>query len=270
MLNPKEIVNYASESARQKGRYSLSKVGVLSFMAGVYIAMGGLIAVLVGYGVPGLADGNPAIPKLLMGMMFPVGIMMVVLAGGELFTGNTAYFIPAVLQGKTTWQRMLRNWSLVWIGNFVGALFFAYFLVYLTEVVNYEHWIAGFESIAKAKTSNPFYVTFLKGVGANWLVCLAMWLGMSAKTTSGKIMGLWWPVMVFVTIGYEHSIANMFFLPVAMMYGFDLSVVDLIVVNLIPATLGNIVGGSVFVGFAYWYALVKVDEGEVGIEHKKE
>lgn len=260
MLHPNEIVNCAAHSAVQKGKYSFSKVAVLSFMAGAYIAMGGLLAVLVGYGMPVLADGNPALPKLLMGMTFPVGLMMVVLAGGELFTGNTAYFIPAVATGQTTWQRMLRNWTLVWLGNFVGALFFAYFLVYLTQVVNYAPWIEGFKIIAYAKTHNPFYVTFLKGVGANWLVCLAMWLGMSAKTTSGKILGLWWPVMAFVAIGYEHSIANMFFLPMAMLYGFDLSVCDMFVVNLLPATLGNIVGGSLFVGLGYWYALVRVDE----------
>ena len=256
MLTPKEIVSYAAKSAITKGEYSFSKVGALSFLAGAYIAMGGLLAILAGYGFPGISAENPALVKLLMGAAFPVGIMLVVLAGAELFTGNTAYFIPAVLNKQTTWQKMLRNWTLVWLGNFVGALFFTYFLVHLTHVMHYEPWLAGIESIAKAKTSNPFYVTFLKGVGANWFVCLAMWLGMSATSTGGKIIALWWPVMAFVAIGYEHSIANMFFLPLAMFNGFELSITDLFIKNLIPATLGNIVGGSLFVGVVYWYVFV--------------
>ncbi len=262
MLTPKEIVTYAEKAAVEKGNYPFFKLGVLSFMAGAYVAMGGLIAILIGYGLPGLSEQNPSLVKLLMGATFPVGIMLVVLAGGELFTGNTAYFIPAVLERKTTWKKMFRNWILVWLGNFVGALFFAYFMVHLTKVVNYEPWSLAVDAIATAKTSNPFYVTFLKGVGANWLVCLAMWLGMSAQTTSGKIMGLWWPVMVFVAIGYEHSIANMFFIPLAMFKGFDLTVFDLFVKNLIPATLGNIVGGAVFVGLAYWYVFVNLVQKE--------
>ena len=107
------------------------------------------------------------------------------------------------------------------------------------------------------KTSNSFFVTLLKGIGANWLVCLAMWLGMSAKTTTGKILGIWWPVMTFVTIGYEHSIANMFFIPAAMMEGAQISISELFFKNLIPSTIGNIIGGAFFVGTLYWYVYDK-------------
>lgn len=260
MLNPKEIVEYAAQSAMTKGAYSFKKVMPLSFLAGVYIAMGGLLAVLAGFGFPGIASENPGIVKLLMGATFPLGLMLVVLAGGELFTGNTAYFIPSTMSGQQPWSRAVRNWSLVWVGNFIGALFFAYFFVYLTKNLSSEPWIDGLNSIATSKTSNPFYVTFLKGIGANWLVCLAMWLGMSAKDTVGKILGMWWPVMAFVAIGYEHSIANMFFIPLAMMHGLDISIADLFIKNLIPATLGNIIGGAVFVGLAYWYSLIKLDK----------
>ena len=253
MLYPKEIVAYAAASARTKGGLSLSHTLVLSFMAGAYIAMGGLLAILAGYGFPGLAEENPAIIKMLMGACFPVGLMLVGIAGAELFTGNTAYFIPSVMNKEQAASRMIRNWVLVWLGNFAGALFFAYFLVYLTHTLSSEPWIDGVMAIAKAKTSNPFYVTVLKGIGANWLVCLAMWLGMSAKTTTGKIVGMWWPVMTFVAIGYEHSIANMFFIPLAMLEGADITLYDLFINNLIPATLGNIIGGALFVGLGYWY-----------------
>ncbi len=227
-------------------------------MAGAYIAMGGLISLLMGYGFPGIAEHNPGIIKLFMGAAFPIGLMLVVIAGGELFTGNCAYFIPSVMNGEQKACKMSRNWGLVWIGNFIGALFFAYFLVYLTHSINGESWLNGINKIATAKTSNPFYVTVLKGIGANWLVCLAMWLGMSSKTTAGKIIGIWWPVMVFVAIGYEHSIANMFFIPLAMFEGADISIVDLFVKNLIPATIGNIIGGALFVGLGYWYVYNKI------------
>ncbi|MGL5682253.1 MAG: formate/nitrite transporter family protein [Marinifilaceae bacterium] len=253
MRTPKEIVAYANKAALEKEKYSLKKGLTLSFMAGAYISMGGLLSVLMGYGFPGIAAENPGIIKLFMGAAFPIGLIMIVLAGGELFTGNCAYFIPNIMNGRQAWKVAFRNWAMVWSGNFIGALFFAVFMVYLTGISHYEPWKEGFMSIAIAKTSNPFVVTFLKGIGANWLVCLAMWLGMSAKDTVGKIFGIWGPVMTFVAIGFEHSIANMFFIPLAMFEGASITITDLFIKNLIPATLGNIVGGAVFIGMLYWY-----------------
>lgn len=260
MLSPKEIVTYAGNAAMDKGVYGFKKTMALAFLAGAYIAMGGWLSILFGYGFPRVAATNPGIVKLFMGAAFPIGLILVVLAGGELFTGNCAYFIPNTMGGRQPWKQAFRNWGLVWTGNFIGAVFFAYFLVYLTGLSHYEPWSEGIRKIAEAKTSNPFMVTFLKGVGANWLVCLAMWLGMSAKDTMGKIMGIWWPVMTFVAIGYEHCIANMFFIPLAMFEGMDLSVTDLFVKNLIPATLGNIAGGAIFVGGLYWYVYEKLNK----------
>lgn len=262
ILSPKEIVQYASRYAVEKDGFSFKKLSTLSFLAGVYISMGGLLSILAGYGFPVLGVGNPALIKLLMGATFPLGLILVVLAGAELFTGNTAYFIPAAMQRQVKWQRVLRNWAVVWIGNFVGALFFMYLFVYLTGVLNDECWVNGLDSLAMAKISKPFFVTLLKGVAANWFVCLAMWLGMSAKSTVGKIVGLWWPVMAFVAVGYEHSIANMFFLPLAMLNGSDISMSELFVNNLIPATIGNIIGGALFVGGLYWYTYIKQEKRE--------
>ncbi|MGL4852335.1 MAG: formate/nitrite transporter family protein [Phocaeicola sp.] len=260
MLLPKEIVAYASKSALEKGKYNLRKTLILSFLAGVYIAMGALLSVVVGYGFPQLSEANPALTKLLMGITFPLGLILVVLAGGELFTGNCAYFIPSVMSKEQPWKRALRNWSLVWSGNFIGVLFFAYFLVSIPGLLHYEPWHTGIQKIAIAKTSNPFLVTFLKGVGANWMVCLAMWLGMSAKDTTGKIVGIWWVVMAFVTLGYEHCIANMFFIPMAMLEGAEISLSTMFIKNLIPSTLGNIIGGALFVGGLYWYSFEKLGE----------
>ncbi|MDW7691941.1 formate/nitrite transporter family protein [Flammeovirgaceae bacterium SG7u.111] len=254
LYSPKEIIHEASKLAIDKAGYSTRKILALSFLAGAYIAFGGLLSILVGGGTPGIAAENPGIAKFLFGAAFPVGLMMVVMAGAELFTGNNAYFIPNVLNGKQKWSAPLRNWSLVYLGNFIGSVFVAYFLTHLTDVVSQEPWSNTVQAIAEAKTSNPFYKTFLKGIGANWLVCLALWMGMSAQHTSGKIMGLWWPVMTFVAMGFEHSIANMFFIPLAMFEGADITWTTFVIKNLIPATLGNIVGGAFFVGTLYWFA----------------
>ena len=138
-------------------------------------------------------------------------------------------------------------------GLAAGALLFAYFFVYLTGVAASEPWNEAIRNIALAKVSMPWHVVLLKGIGANWLVCLAVWLGMCSRGAAGKILGLWFPVMCFVAIGYEHSIANMFFIPLGMMQGAEVGWGEFIGRNLIPATLGNIAGGAVFVGGLYWY-----------------
>lgn len=244
--------------AKKKGAYGFRKLLILSFFAGVYISMGALLSTIVGYGSPIIYEYAPGMSRLLTGITFPIGMILVMLLGAELFTGNTSYFMPSVLRGDQPWSKMFRNWSIVWIGNFIGALFFAYFFVHLTGVMHDEAVHHGAEVIAYKKVANPFFITFLKGVGANWLVCLAVWISMTADTTLGKITALWWPIMTFVTIGYEHSIANMYYIPIAMLGGADITISEFIFNNLIPATAGNIVGGAFFVGTLYWYSYMKL------------
>jgi formate/nitrite transporter len=252
-FSPGELVAKATEGAMTRSKTNVSKTLVLAFLAGAYIALGGLLAVIVGGGVPGIAASNPGIQKFLMGAVFPLGLIMCAIAGADLFTGNTAYFIPPVMSKRLKVSQLLRNWTLVYLGNFVGALFVAYCMTYLTGLFDKDPWHESILKIAEAKTSNPFYKTFFKGIGANWLVALAMWLSFASKDVVGKIAAIWFPVMAFVAMGFEHSVANMFFIPAAMFYGADVSITSFIVDNLIPATLGNIVGGGLMVGMAYWY-----------------
>lgn len=256
-LTPKELVAKATEGAVTRANTNISKTLVLAFLAGAYIALGGLLAIIVGGGVPGIAAENPGIQKFLMGAVFPIGLIMCSIAGADLFTGNTAYFIPPVMSGKLKIYDLMRNWTLVWFGNFIGALFVAYFMTYLTDLFLKDPWHNSIVHIAEIKTSAPFYKTFLKGIGANWLVAMAMWLSFASKDIAGKIAAIWFPVMAFVAMGFEHSVANMFFIPTAIFYGADVSWSTFIVSNLIPATLGNIVGGGLLVGFAYWYIYEK-------------
>lgn len=253
MRSPQEIVASINESTAIRLKTPLRKLILAGIVAGIYISMGAMLSLTVGYGFPGVAASNPSIVKLLMGVTFPIGLIMIVLAGGELFTGCCATLAPNTFSGRMSWFEMAKFCTIVWITNFIGALLFGYFMVYLTQMSHVSPTLDGFFTIAKAKSSNPFFVTLLRGIGANWLVCLAVWLGVASKSVAGKIIGLWFPVMTFVAIGYEHSIANMFFLPVAMFEGFDLSIWDLFIKNLIPATIGNIIGGTLFVGGVYWY-----------------
>jgi len=257
MNTPKEVIGIVNKMAQAKGNYKVSKTLILAFLAGAYIAFGGLLAIIVGGGSPGIAAENPGLAKFMFGAAFPLGLILVVIVGAELFTGNNAYFIPNVLTKKQRFNMVLKNWGLVYVGNFVGAVFVAYVITHLTHIVSGSPYVDAVHKIALGKTSHTFLVTFLKGVGANWLVCLAVWQGMAAKDTTGKILAIWWPVMAFVAMGFEHSIANMYFIPLAIFEGADISWITFIVKNLIPATLGNIIGGAVFVGMLYGYLFGK-------------
>jgi formate/nitrite transporter len=157
------------------------------------------------------------------------------------------------LSKKISVGLLLRNWTLVYAGNFIGSIFVAYFMVTLTGIFSSSPWLETIYNIADSKTSASFLQVFLKGIGANWLVALAMWLAYASKDITGKILGIWFPVMAFVAIGFEHSIANMFFIPAAIFNGASVTWYDFFIHNLIPATLGNIVGGSGLVGLIYFY-----------------
>jgi formate/nitrite transporter len=250
---PKEILPKVHEAAFLRSNTSAKNTLVLAFMAGAYIALGGLLAVVVGGGMPGIAAENPGLSKFMMGAVFPLGLILCGIAGADLFTGNTAYFIPPVMSRKMHVTSLLKNWALVYTGNFIGALFVAWVLAYCTGIFETSPWHDTILHIAEVKTTAPFWKVFAKGIGANWLVALAVWLGFAAKDIGSKILALWFPVMAFVAMGFEHSIANMFFIPTAMMYGAPVTWGEFIINNLIPATLGNIVGGSLLTGGLYWF-----------------
>jgi formate/nitrite transporter len=196
---------------------------------------------------------EPGLQKFIFAAVFPVGLMLVVIAGAELFTGNAATCVPAALSGRITWRAVLRNWTLSYVGNFVGSLAVAYFLTFLTGLLLKDPWLSSIVGIAEGKVSQDFVVLLLKGIGCNWLVCLAVWLAVSADDIAGKILAIWFPIMTFVAIGFEHSVANMYFIPAGMMYGASVSWGQFLFNNLLPVTIGNVIGGTVFVGVVYWF-----------------
>ncbi len=233
------------------------KFMISSMLAGAYIALGGVLSIIVGFGVPGIAESNPGVQRLLSGLVFPIGLMLVVVLGADLFTGNNALLIPPLRNGSLSPWRLASNWILVWAGNFVGALMVAYFLVYLTGTTASEPYSSAVAKIAAGKVSASPWVVFLKGIGANWCVCLAVWLALSGRRLGEKLLACEIPVLAFVALGYEHCVANMFFIPLAMMQGAEIGIAELFTANLLPATLGNIVGGALFVGTAMSYLYQK-------------
>lgn len=250
---PSETLALASDAGKSKASVPFTRLAIGSFLAGAFIALGGLLSIVVGYGFPEISASNPGLQRFMSGLVFPIGLMLVVILGVDLFTGNNALLVPPLIRKDLNVGTVLKNWTLVWIGNFAGALAFTYFLVYLPGITSSDIYSEAVAKICTAKTSASFGVVFLKGIGANWCVCLAIWLALSGRRLGEKLLACEIPVLAFVALGYEHCVANMFFLPLAMMQGAELSVVDMLSINLIPATIGNIVGGAVFVGALLYY-----------------
>lgn len=249
--SPAETIKCALEVGAAKASVTSSASGrliTLSILAGAYIALGGVLSLIIGYGFPGITATNPGMQKLLSGCVFPIGLILVVVLGAELFTGNNALLVPAFMTKRCSMWVMLKNWALVYVGNFIGAVAFTWALVYACGLTAAEPYHTAIVGIAQAKVSMSWLTVFLKGVGANWCVCLGVWLALSGHNLVEKMLGCWFPVMAFVALGFEHSIANMFFIPLGMMEGADVAVWQAIVDNLIPATLGNIAGGALLVG----------------------
>lgn len=251
VLSPAETL--AAATAIGKAKVELmyrrpARMALLTMLAGAYIALGGILSVVAGFGFPEATAANPALQRLISGATFPVGLILVVVLGAELFTGNNALLIPAAARRRYAWGWVWLNWLAVWVGNFVGALAFTWFMVHQTGLLAAEPWHSVIISVAQAKVAMPWSTVFLKAIGANWCVCAAVWLALSSRSMSGKVLGCWFPVMAFVVLGYEHCIANMFFIPAGIMEGADVTIEQMFTANLIPATLGNIVGGALLVG----------------------
>lgn len=254
---PYEILSAATDAGCAKAattcRSGFARLILGSTLAGAYIALGGALSIMIGFGFPDITASNPGLQRLLSGLVFPIGLMLVVILGADLFTGNNALLIPPCLEGRISIKQTVANWTTIWLGNFVGALVVAYFLIYIPDVFSAPSYTAAVQKIALGKCSASFSTIFFKGIGANWCVCLAVWLALGGRRLGEKLLACEIPVMAFVALGFEHCIANMFFIPLGMMYGAEISLYDLFVVNLLPATLGNIVGGAVFVGLSQYY-----------------
>ncbi len=258
---PAEVAGLAVSSGTTKANLSASKALVGGFLAGAYIAFGALLAVVASSGLDPKTWGG--LITLVTGLVFALGLVLVVIGGAELLTGNMALIPLAVFAKKVTVAKMLVNWLWVTIGNLAGSLFVAYVLADKTGVIAKgapgtagASWIR-LQAIAAGKGMTETHVEqFLRALGCNWLVCLAVWLALAATTVGGKILAIVFPITAFVALGFDHVVANMFFLPLAIFENTGLTGGEMIL-NLIWAFLGNAVGAAVFVAGAYWYLYVK-------------
>ena len=253
---PEEIAHASVAAGTAKTLISPDELLLLGFLAGAYIAFGGMLAVIVGKGVNTETLG-PGIGKLLFAGVFPVGLMLVVIGGSELFTGNCLLLPIAALKGDARWNGVFKNGMWVYLGNFIGSVFVAYFLATATGLFGADPWHAAIIKIAEGKVNLSWMKLFWRAVGCNWLVCLAIWLALAAEDVIGKIFAVWFPIMAFAAIGFEHSVANMFFIPAGMFVGANVSLGQFLFSNLLPVTLGNIAGGFVLVAGVYYYLYVK-------------
>ncbi len=268
LFSPSEVAGNYVGIGTSKVNTPVIRMFLLAIMAGAFIGVGALGCTTVGVSVKAASLG-----KFLGACVFPGGLTMCLLAGSELFTGNCLLAIP-LLEKKITFGGMLKNWVVVYLGNFVGSMLCAAAAVYSHQPSLFGNATAvSMISTAASKCSLSFGDAFLKGILCNFLVCIAVWIAFAAKDVAGKIIGLFFPIMMFVLCGFEHSVANMTFIPcglfcrtipayseAAAAAGIDVSNLDIphfLGGNLLPVTLGNIVGGAVFVGCVYWFVYLK-------------
>lgn len=254
---PREITRQFADSGIHKSSLSLSKFAIIAILGGTFIAFGGFLSVMVSGGMPGIGATNPGLIKFIAGALFPVGLIMVSVTGADLFTSDCTAFTLPLLQRQISIRVFVKFLVLSYIFNFIGTQIVAYFFSSGLGYFSHEPWQSYLHNYSAAKVNQDWMKVFIKGIGANWLVCLGMFMGYSAKDIMGKCIAIWIPVMLFVTFGFEHSIANMFFIPAAIYSGAGILWSDFIIQNLIPATLGNLVGGAVLVGCTYWYLYLR-------------
>ncbi len=308
-LSPAEVAGLACTTSSKKSTLNMTQLLVLGILAGAYIGFGANLATVVGSDAAKFL-GN-GIGQFLFGAVFSTGLMMVVIGGAELFTGNNMFMMIGVLNGDCGWGDLLKNWLVVWVANFLGSMLLVYIIAYGfygpladgTVAIGLFKGSVGAKAllIAKGKLELTWTSAFCRAILCNWLVCMAVWLALASKDVIGKIFGIFFPIMAFVASGFEHSVANMFFIPmglivanipaivdvaaksvlsvdqaallaagqalpadaVAAMAAFKAAVANVfnwktfLVNNLVPVTLGNIVGGGIFVAGLYWTSYLK-------------
>ncbi|GLB37507.1 putative formate/nitrite transporter [Lyophyllum shimeji] len=254
-LSQAKIAQYMVNTAVSKHRDRYESVFLKAVAAGAMISFGGLLSEILSGGAAGLTQSNPGIVKILGGLVFPVGLVMIILQGQELLTSNMLFFPMAVATRAIPWWGLPLNWLIVTFGNLVGSLFFAAVLVHYSGVVSAEPYATYIKTFAIHKAGDPkWHEIFLRGIGCNWLVSVAVWQAAGARETISKIFAIWIPIWVFVACGFDHVVANMFSVPLGIMFGADLTVNEYIRKSLIAAYLGNVVGAlAVALPATYYY-----------------
>jgi len=244
------------ESAVAKHHSRIDVVFGKAIFAGLFLSFGGLLSQILSAGSPGLTASNPGMVKILSGFVFPVGLVMIVLMGADLLTSNMMTFPMAILKRRIPLWSLPLNWFVVFFGNLVGSLFFAAILTKFTDLVDADPYKTAIQAAAVKKALTPnFLQIFLRGIGCNFLVCTAIWMGATGREVISKIFGIWIPIWIFVACSYDHVVANMFLLPLGILLKAPgLTAATYIKKSLFAALFGNIVGALILaVPFTFWF-----------------
>ena len=272
-LSPSEIARAMISISKAKTNLSIFRMLLLGILAGVYIGFGSELAVITTYDMPKYLGAG--FTKFMFGSVFSVGLMLVIIAGAELFTGNNLILIK-VLNREGDPGKMFKSWFWVYVANFLGSLLLVW-IMFGTGLWKTGNFAVGAEAliIANGKVNLGWWEAFTRGIGCNWLVCLAVWIATASKDITGKIFGIYFPIMAFVASGFEHCIANMYFIPMGLLLKGNAAVVAaarladklsnltlqrFFLNNLIPVTLGNIIGGSLCTATIYWFVYLRKSE----------
>lgn len=257
-VNPQELIREAVAAAKKKSALSVTDMMIRGILAGVFLGFATSLAIIV---------NSQGLPAIVGAILFPVGFVMLALLGFELATGNFALLPAGLAAGEVSFTRLLRNWSWVYFGNLVGSIFYA--LLFYLAVTNCGTSGSGMvgdllKQAAQKKTlgylalgSGGWATAVVKGVLCNWMVTIGAVLALVSRSTAGKIVAMWLPIMTFFAQGYEHSVVNMFVIPAGMMLGAPVSIGKWLFWNQLPVTIGNIVSGALFTGLAL-YATFRV------------
>ena len=253
ILTPKEIAQATCDGGSAKAKLSIAQMIVLGIFAGVFIGFGAQGAITAGQSLTKIDVG---LQKFAFAGVFPVGLMLVVICGAELFTGNNLMTLGC-LNCRYKWSDVIRNWGVVYLANFVGSVALALL------VANSGLMAAGTPAsdlaigIATKKVAMAFGPAIIRGILCNIIVVLAVWMATGARDVIGKIFACWFPIMLFVLAGFEHSVANMYFVPLGMFLGAPVTWGEFILNNLLPVTIGNLIGGALIVPLFYYVAYMK-------------
>ncbi|MDO8568031.1 MAG: formate/nitrite family transporter [Dehalococcoidales bacterium] len=275
-LAPAAMAGKCETIGETKSKLNTVSTMLLGILAGVFIGLGAMLNTVVTTN-SGLGFG---MAKLVGGLAFCLGLILVVVAGAELFTGNTL-IVMSWMSGKTRTSQLLRNWGLVYAGNLIGSLSLVALMFYTNQWSLSSYGVgANALAIANAKVNLTFGAALARGILCNALVCLAVWLCFGARTTMDKIAAIIFPITAFVAAGFEHSIANMYFIPIGILMAGQSAVLEAAKVtaaavshltwagfagNLVPVTIGNIIGGSLLIGAVYWVSYLRTDRAKEAV-----
>ncbi|KAF2771084.1 Formate/nitrite transporter [Teratosphaeria nubilosa] len=263
-FTPQQTIELCSRIGTKKAHMRLDKLFLNSCMTGPLLGFG--CAVLVSTNAaPWYQENAPGLIRTIGALMFPVGLVMIVLSGADLFTSNTMFMTTAFLHRRVCLWDVAKNWVVSFFGNLAGMLFFMAIITgYGGVFQESSDYTEAAVRIAVQKAHNPqWHQIFLRAIGANWLVCFAVFISISSREVASKIIAIWWPTATFVALALDHVVANMFFIPMGIWCGAPFGAGYYIWKSLIPTLLGNMLGGGLFVGAVYWYLYLT---GEGGVE----